>query len=76
MDFALSPEHVSLRDMVRSFVEKEVRPHARKWDEEGKFPAGTVAMMGELGLMGAMVPEEYGGSGMDTVGYAIIVEEI
>jgi len=76
MDFALSPEHVSLRDMVRSFVEKEVRPHAREWDEEGKFPSGTVAMLGDLGLMGAMVPEEYGGSGMDTVGYAIIVEEI
>jgi alkylation response protein AidB-like acyl-CoA dehydrogenase len=76
MDFALSPEHVSLRDMVRSFVEKEVRPHARIWDEEGKFPSGTVAMLGDLGLMGAMVPEEYGGSGMDTVGYAIIVEEL
>lgn len=76
MDFALSPEHVSLRDMVRSFVEKEVRPHAREWDEEGKFPSGTVAMLGDLGLLGAMVPEEYGGSGMDTVGYAIIVEEL
>ncbi len=76
MDFALSPEHESLRDMVRSFVEKEVRPHARHWDEDGKFPSETVAMLGELGLMGAMVPEEYGGSGIDTVGYAIIVEEI
>lgn len=76
MDFALSPEHVSLRDMVRSFVEKEVRPHAMRWDEEGEFPSKTVAMLGELGLMGAMVPEEYGGSGIGTVGYAIIVEEI
>ena len=76
MEFAFSPEHVSLRDMVSSFVDKEVRPHARGWDEEGKFPSETVAMLGELGLMGAMVPEEYGGSGMDTVGYAIIVEEI
>lgn len=76
MEFALSPEHESLRDMVRSFVEKEVRPHARRWDEEGEFPSETVAMLGELGLMGTMVPEEYGGAGMDTVGYAIIVEEI
>lgn len=76
MDFALSPEHESLRDMVRSFVQKEVRPHARRWDEDGEFPSETVAMLGELGLMGAMVPEEYGGSGIDTVGYAIIVEEI
>lgn len=76
MEFALSPEHESLRDMVRSFVDKEVRPHARRWDEEGEFPSETVAMLGELGLMGTMVPEEYGGAGMDTVGYAIIVEEI
>ncbi len=76
MDFQLKPEHVALRDMVRSFVAKEVRPDAGKWDEEGKFPFETVAKLGELGLMGAMVPEEYGGSGMDTVGYAIAVEEI
>lgn len=76
MDFQLTPEHVALQDMIRSFVEKEVRPFARQWDEEGKFPSDTVARLGELGLMGAMVPEEYGGSGMDTVGYAIAVEEI
>jgi alkylation response protein AidB-like acyl-CoA dehydrogenase len=76
MDLQLKPEHVALKDMVRSFVEKEVRPFARQWDEEGKFPSGTVSKLGELGLMGAMVPEEYGGSGMDTVGYAIAVEEL
>ena len=76
MDFQPKPEHVALRDMIRSFVDKEVRPFARLWDEDGKFPSGTVAKLGELGLMGAMVPEEYGGSGMDTVGYAIAVEEI
>jgi len=76
MDFQPKPEHVALRDMIRSFVEKEVRPFARQWDEDGKFPSATVAKLGELGLMGAMVPEEYGGSGMDTVGYAIAVEEI
>lgn len=76
MDFAFTPEHQALRDMVRSFVQKEVRPHARRWDEEGEFPAATVARMGELGLLGVMVPEEYGGSGMDTISYAIAVEEI
>ena len=73
MDFQIRPEHVALREMVRSFVGKEVRPFAGRWDEEGKFPAETVAKLGELGLLGAMVPEEYGGSGMDTVGYAIAV---
>ncbi len=76
MHFDLSPEHVAIRDMVRSFVDKEVRPHARKWDEESAFPAETVAKLGNLGLLGVMVPEEYGGSGMDTISYSIAVEEI
>lgn len=76
MNFELSPEHVALQDTVRSFVEKEVRPHARGWDETATFPAETVAKLGELGLMGVLVPEEYGGSGMDTISYAIAVEEI
>jgi len=76
MDFEFSPEHVALRETVRSFVEKEVRPHARRWDEEASFPAETVTKLGELGIMGVMVPEEYGGSGMDTISYSIAVEEI
>jgi alkylation response protein AidB-like acyl-CoA dehydrogenase len=76
VNFERFPEHVALQDTVRSFVEKEVRPHAGRWDEEGTFPAETVAKLGELGLMGVMVPEEYGGSGMDTISYAIAVEEI
>jgi len=76
MNFELSPEHVALRDMVRTFVDREVRPHARHWDESGTFPAEAVAKLGELGIMGVMVPEEYGGSGMDTISYSIAVEEI
>ena len=76
MDLEFSPEHVALKDTVRSFVDKEVRPHARKWDEEASFPAETVAKLGALGIMGVMVPEEYGGSGMDTISYSIAVEEI
>ncbi|MGE5188691.1 MAG: acyl-CoA dehydrogenase family protein [Gemmatimonadota bacterium] len=76
MRFELAPEHVALRDTVRSFVENEVKPKARLWDEAGEFPSDTVAALGELGLMGVMVPEEYGGSGMDTISYALAVEEI
>lgn len=76
MDFTFSPEHVVLRDTVRSFVDREVRPHARTWDEEASFPAETVSKLGALGIMGVMVPEEYGGSGMDTISFAIAVEEI
>jgi alkylation response protein AidB-like acyl-CoA dehydrogenase len=76
MNFELSPEHVALREMVRTFVGREVRPYARLWDESGIFPAETVAKLGELGIMGVMVPEEYGGAGMDTISYSIAVEEI
>jgi len=76
VDFSFTPEHQALREMVRSFVLKEVRPHAGKWDEEGEFPFDTVRRLGELGLLGVMVPEEYGGSGMDTISYAIAVEEV
>ncbi len=76
MDFSFTPEHRALREMVRAFVQKEVRPHAARWDEEGEFPADTVRRLGELGLLGVMVPEEYGGAGMDTISYAIAVEEI
>jgi alkylation response protein AidB-like acyl-CoA dehydrogenase len=76
MDYALTPEQEALRDMLRSFVAREVRPKARDWDETGEFPEATVAKLGELGILGAMVPEEYGGSAMDTVSYSIAVEEI
>jgi alkylation response protein AidB-like acyl-CoA dehydrogenase len=76
VNLALKDEHLALRDMVRSFVAKEVRPRARRWDEDEAFPVETVVLLGRLGLMGAFVPEEYGGAGMDTVAYAIAVEEI
>jgi len=76
MEFALNDEQQALRDMLRAFVGKEVRPKAGEWDASAGFPRETVAKLGDLGLLGAMVPEEYGGSGMDTVSYAVAVEEI
>ncbi len=76
MEFSLNAEQLALRDMLKSFVAKEVRPKARSWDEKSEFPTDTVSKLGDLGLLGAMVPEEYGGSGMDTLSYAIAVEEI
>ena len=76
MEFVLNDEQQALRDMLRTFVAKEVRPKAGEWDSSAVFPPETVAKLGELGLLGAMVPEEYGGSGMDTVSYAVAVEEI
>lgn len=76
MDFSLSEEHELLRRTVRDFAAAEVKPHARKWDEEERFPKEIVPKLAALGLLGIRIPEEYGGSGMDTTSYAICVEEI
>ncbi len=76
MDFSLSEHHDLLRKTVRDFARQEVLPHARKWDEEERFPKEIVPRLAELGLLGIRIPEEYGGSGMDMQSYAICVEEI
>jgi len=69
-------EHEMIRDMVRDFAKNEIEPVARELDAKGEFPATLVKQMGELGLMGIPVPEEYGGGGMDTVSYATAVMEL
>lgn len=76
MDFSLSEQHELLRKTVRDFARAEVLPRARAWDHEERFPKEIVPRLAELGLLGIRIPEEYGGSGMDTVSYAICVEEI
>jgi alkylation response protein AidB-like acyl-CoA dehydrogenase len=76
MDFSLSEHHELLRKTVRDFARTEVVPHAKKWDEEERFPKEIVPKLAELGLLGIRIPEEYGGSGMDVTSYAICVEEI
>ncbi|MDB4936075.1 MAG: Butyryl-CoA dehydrogenase [Labilithrix sp.] len=76
MDFSLSEHHELLRKTVRDFARTEVFPHAKKWDEEERFPTEIVPKLAELGLLGIRIPEEYGGSGMDVTSYAICVEEI
>jgi alkylation response protein AidB-like acyl-CoA dehydrogenase len=76
MDFSFSEHHDLLRKSVREFARAEVLPHARKWDEEERFPKEIVPKLADLGLLGIRIPEEYGGSGMDTTSYAICVEEI
>ncbi len=75
MDFELPEQHRLLRASVREFCEREVRPHARAWDEEERFPIELVPRLAEIGLLGIRVPEEYGGAGLDTLAYAIAVEE-
>ncbi len=75
MDFELSEQHQLLRASVREFCEREVRPHAKAWDEAERFPHELVPKLAELGLLGIRIPEEYGGAAMDTLSYAICVEE-
>ncbi len=76
MDFELTADQVAIRDMVRDFAEREIRPHATGWDEREEFPAEVFAKLGELGMLGILVPEEYGGAGLGYVEYVTILEEI
>jgi butyryl-CoA dehydrogenase len=76
MDFELSQDHRVLRDSVRGFVEKEIKPIAMQIDEEHMIPDALVAKIGEMGLLGSYLPEEYGGAGLDMLSYAIVVEEV
>ncbi|HYY77544.1 MAG TPA: acyl-CoA dehydrogenase family protein [Gaiellaceae bacterium] len=76
MDFDLPDEHELLRRTVREFAEQRIAPVAEELDREHRFPYDIVTEMAELGLMGIPLPEEYGGSGGDTLGYAIAVEEL
>jgi butyryl-CoA dehydrogenase len=76
MNLDLTEEQQLLRDAVRDFAENAVRPRAAIIDQTGEFPKDLFRAAGELGLAGVAVPVEYGGSGMDTVAYSIVIEEI
>jgi len=76
MDFELSQDHKVLQDSVRDFVEKEIKPIAMQIDEEHMIPDSLVKKMGEMGLLGSYLPEEYAGAGLDMLSYAIVVEEV
>jgi alkylation response protein AidB-like acyl-CoA dehydrogenase len=76
VDWALTEEQQMMQRMVRDFAENEIRPVAQEMDASGEFPWEIIRKMGSLGLMGLPIPEEYGGSGADTITYAIAVEEI
>ncbi len=74
MDF--TEEQLMLRDTVREFAENEIAPRASEWEEKGEFPLDIMKKMGELGMLGIPFPEEYGGAGMDTLSFALALEEI
>ena len=76
MDFSLNSEQKVLRDTVRHFMETEMRPVLRAYEREEKFPAAELRKLGELGCCGMLIPDEWGGAEMDTVSYAVMLEEV
>jgi len=76
MDFELNQDQLSIRDMVRDLARSEIAPKAIEWDETQHFPKELFTQLGELGLLGVLIPEEYGGAGLGYVEYAVILEEI
>lgn len=76
MDFKYTDTQLQIADMVRDFAEKNIRPDMMKWDEEQYFPVELFRKMGELGLMGVLVPTEYGGSGLGYFEYVTVVSEV
>jgi butyryl-CoA dehydrogenase len=74
--FELSEDHETFRKVVRDFAEKHVAPHVAQWDREHRLPTDVVHAMGELGLFGLVVPEEYGGSGADFTTLCVAIEEL
>ena len=76
MDFEYTPEQNQLRREVREFAAAEIAPHVSEWDETQTFPAEVIRKLGQLGYMGAIFPEEYGGAGLGYIEYAIIIEEL
>ena len=76
MDFSLTEEHIMIRDAARDFAQTELLPGVIERDEKQEFPQELVKKMGALGFMGIMVDPKYGGSGMDTISYILIMEEL
>lgn len=76
MDFALTEEQQLIQDAAREFAQNEIVPVAAEFDASGEFPVETIRQAGELGFMGIEVPEEYGGSGLDSISYVLVMEEI
>jgi alkylation response protein AidB-like acyl-CoA dehydrogenase len=76
MDFDLSAEHTLLRATIREFMEREVAPVVEEHERERRFPIDIVRRLGEMGWLGIPIPEDEGGAGLDTLAYAIAIEEI
>jgi alkylation response protein AidB-like acyl-CoA dehydrogenase len=76
MNLDLPADYLQIRDAIRDVVKSEVIPHSGAWDHEAAFPSAAIEILGELGMLGILVPERYGGSELDTRALAIVMEEI
>jgi alkylation response protein AidB-like acyl-CoA dehydrogenase len=76
MDFALSEEQELIRGTAREFCDREIVPHAREWDRTERMDPGIVEKLADVGYLGCALPEEYGGMGLDTVSYCLVMEEL
>jgi butyryl-CoA dehydrogenase len=76
MNFDYTPEQEAVKGMMEEFTAKEIIPYAAQWDKEESFPWDAVKKMGQLGIFGTALPEQYGGSGLDAICHAIVAEEL
>jgi alkylation response protein AidB-like acyl-CoA dehydrogenase len=76
VDFSLTPDQREIQALTREFARAEIEPHAAEWDREHRFSRELYAKLAELGLMGACIPEEYGGAGADFLSYVLVLEEL
>ena len=76
MDFSLSDHQLLIRDTVREFMHTEVRPHVKDWERTDHFPLEAIKKLGALGCCGMLMPEEWGGPGLDTISYVLMLEEV
>jgi len=76
MDFSLSSDQLLIRDTVREFMAAEVRPHVKDWENSEHFPLDIIKKLGVLGCCGMLMPEEWGGPGLDTISYVLMLEEV
>ncbi|HEY90387.1 MAG TPA: butyryl-CoA dehydrogenase [Dehalococcoidia bacterium] len=75
-DFELTDSQKMVRVMARDFARKEITPYVQQWEKDGQYPRDIVTRMGKLGFLGAFIPEEFGGAGLDYLSYGLICEEI
>src|SRR3954465_250570 len=76
MDFSLSEEQQLIRQTAREFCDREIAPHARAWDRTERMDLGIVEKLAHVGFLGCALPEEYGGMGLDTISYCLVMEEL